>query len=66
MTEPGGKWMPIDTAPKDGTEVLLWVPGLGARPAEYYEGDFRSPIDFNEIYDDATHWMPALDGPGAS
>jgi hypothetical protein len=29
--EAGRVWMPIDTAPKNGTEVDIWVTGPGAR-----------------------------------
>ena len=42
------KWMTIDSAPKDGTRVLVWSPGL--------EQVFLA--EWTEIFDDAGQWMP--------
>lgn len=60
-------WQPIDTAPKDGTRVLILCPGkriavvawLGgwyiAAPAAGME-DFPAEVHWPE--DMPTHWMP--------
>jgi len=36
-TSPQG-WMPIETAPKDGTRVDLWYPRIGRRIDCYFRG----------------------------
>lgn len=51
------KWQPIETAPKDGTDLLLWEPSLGQSViAHSVNGEwpwFYKP----------THWMPLPDPP---
>jgi hypothetical protein len=54
------KWLPIETAPKDGTTVWAWSPTHGAFVAVYInlewrttEGKWRRP----------TAWMPLAEMP---
>ena len=65
------KWQPIESAPKDGTEILCLVDG-GIYPAVYtddYFGDYRfvgwwernNHYPFND--DVPTHWMPLPEPP---
>lgn len=69
------EWLPIETAPKDGTRVLLW--SLDADPALMpvigeYDDDGPEPwgaawwqdptTDHFPIDADPTHWLP-LPGP---
>jgi len=67
-------WQPIETAPKDGTEVLLFFPldGLDLRVwpqriiAEYRHGLWvwqgRAVRGYSESYQ-PTHWMPLPQEP---
>lgn len=53
------EWQPIETAPTDGTEVLLWVaPGEGLSGfrcvGAYHEDAGWTVCELR----DATHWMP--------
>jgi hypothetical protein len=58
-------WQPIETAPKDGTDILLWCPLLGS---EYMvigridNGIWVSSNDFEDVYD-PSHWMPLPEPP---
>lgn len=70
---PARSWQPIETAPKDGRFLDLWVPSLGRIPNAFWakEGDWMcsgwSFIGFTgkvELYIDPTHWMPLAPGPG--
>lgn len=67
-----GEWQPIETAPKDGTEVDVWVAdgtGGGYRIADAYWCASRERWRFNgQIHDiawtdDPTHWMPLPSPP---
>jgi len=67
------EWQPIETAPKDGTRVILWLkdecfPALAAwimfcpddeEPGWYVFEMGQYGDDFNEI----THWMPLPEPP---
>jgi hypothetical protein len=58
------KWQPIETAPKDGTEVVLWVGtaigGYSVHRAFYRMGHWRywdgdsHPL---ENFERPTHWL---------
>ena len=60
-------WQPIDTAPKDGTSILLWTEA-GVIEASYYYGDWECfPV---EAYDGCTlltcsptHWCTVPESP---
>lgn len=63
-------WQPIETAPKDGTDVLLWVVdgarGWASLEVGFYEHDEWFAPDYRpiELYAyRATHWMPLPDAP---
>lgn len=64
-------WKPIETAPKDGTEVLLYWPleGLGDLHSKIKIGSWHSDAwgwqdRFCRSYTDApTHWQPLPDPP---
>ena len=58
------EWQPIETAPKDGTYVLLYEPRNDDH--DYEIGFFECSEWFgpDHIYTiDATHWMPLPEPP---
>lgn len=64
MTE---RWQPIDTAPRDGTKILVWHPQVqgialdrqaGAAVDEWKHGKWWRSYPAQQ----PTHWMP-LPGP---
>jgi len=63
-TEEQSQWQPIDTAPKNGTELLL-LDKCGAMVTGAWDeiGAWMFPWGFMEI--NATHWMPLPPLPNA-
>lgn len=56
------RWQPIETAPKDGTSVLLWWNGsmfVGA----WGTGEENKGWYSGEDYVPATNWMPLPNPP---
>lgn len=58
------EWQPIETAPKDGTRILVVCMKtdnkrrLGLIQADSYNQDYKGFGKFNDPYFPATHWMP--------
>lgn len=54
-------WQPIETAPKDGTQLLLWSnrPTVGAY-GQRYQNWFTIPGEYTCR---PTHWMPLPEPP---
>lgn len=68
MIEQGG-WLPIETAPKDGTEILVigvydnGMPWAGSQFSNWHANGWNSGWldlrDDEEVYfQNVTHWMP--------
>lgn len=62
------KWRPIETAPKDGTAVLIFdVPHGLIYSARFFDGEWisMSCIDgyFGCRENEASHWMPLPEAP---
>lgn len=63
-------WQPIDTAPKDGSPVLLWDEhGVtigawdeGSASGPKYPPNWRGPY-WAHVIDNPTHWAPLPEGP---
>ncbi len=70
-------WQPIETAPKDGTHVIVWPPTWdGVTSCAYWDDDkyAKRPRPFWKRSDDLnrvsisrgkqpTHWMPNIEPP---
>ena len=57
------EWQPIDTAPKDGTRVLLWlVPTAIAMPFGWRGGRWMGD-DYPLNMAEPSHWMPMPEPP---
>lgn len=51
-------WQPIETAPRDGTQILaFWISG-NIYGAVSWDNGLRSWIELHEDVYDPTHWMP--------
>jgi len=76
-----GGWLPIETAPKDGTRIILRCPNIGAvegwwdcvdgggfeeGPPIFWWTTENDLIIFGDgSYDDPTHWMPLPPPPNS-
>jgi hypothetical protein len=61
-------WQPIETAPKDGTHVIIFDPS-DSRPREaVFDTCYGQWVDPIEAYDEysPTHWMPLPAPPEVS
>lgn len=61
------RWRPIDTAPKDGTDILIFAWGNSQIVVSYDESNAMHPwrtldgIGYHK--DSPTHWMPLPEPP---
>lgn len=76
----GSEWQPIDSAPKDGTRILVFE-GAGSPVCGkvyvgfWYEGDEQASLPYSDkCWSDTadpsyerspTHWMPLPEPPGS-
>lgn len=56
LSAPRVQWQPIDTAPTDGTNVLVLLKSGSVMQAEFW--DFWMPVYFSATKIEPTHWMP--------
>ena len=64
--EAGPMWLSIESAPKDGTTVLLWSPGCPRAVSHWYNDlEGKGGWMFYGIYT-PTHWHPLPDPPDGS
>jgi hypothetical protein len=57
-------WRPIETAPRDGTNVLVWRSGYNCVASAKRAKGLPANFPGNHEYpDDATHWMPLPSPP---
>lgn len=70
------EWQPIETAPKDGTEVILWLghPFSRIKHARWFDGwemwihaEDPTPNENDDMWGTGslvpTHWMPLPERP---
>jgi len=72
LQEATGTWMPIATAPKDGTTVFLHTRRYGPLIGNWFDSShcWRAfhhcgAALLNGAMDDPTHWMPKPECPSA-
>ena len=60
-------WRPIETAQKDGTDILLHYDGRAPVVAAWFRNGW-APMDMggNHLLGEPTHWMPLPQGPDTS
>ena len=56
------EWQIIETAPKDGTRVLVYVPKHGVFSSEFKFGCWQLPIWGSPALE-PSHWMPLPPDP---
>ena len=58
-------WQPIKTAPKDGTEIIVWMGRKDIRLGWYFapSSNTRGWMDQNSKTIRPTHWMPLPEPP---
>ena len=60
-------WMPIESAPRDGTALLAWRPGLlWPVAAQWADDDQRWELCWNWDAIHPTHWRPLPEPPVAA
>jgi hypothetical protein len=60
--ETGERWTPINTAPTDGTRVLLWTKQWSAAHTGQFYGD-KWGTEIGSFKQQPTHWMALPEPP---
>ncbi len=62
------EWLPIETAPRDGTYVELWSPGWSRPLRGFFDADHGAEGMWRGETEDVmvgpTHWKPLAEVPG--
>tara|TARA_R110000772_G_scaffold201302_2_gene311663 strand:+ start:516 stop:815 length:300 start_codon:yes stop_codon:yes gene_type:complete len=56
-------WLPIETAPRDGTELLLWQRGVGCGVSWWGHDPDNEDLGWYKF--NPTHWMPLPSPPNS-
>jgi hypothetical protein len=63
-TDGNAGWQPIETAPKDGTDMLVYQNGCFDVASVWWIDDNGDAVWFNgDVVVYPTHWMPLPDPP---
>lgn len=57
-------WQPIETAPKDGTEILVYA-NVGPMVSFFSSGMWREKANMMGLKSEPSHWMRLPDAPAA-
>ena len=60
------EWMPIETAPRDGSNVLVFVPQSGEQFVAHHKRNMDWVYalgQFGAVLCEPTHWMPLPEPP---
>ena len=59
------EWRTIDSAPRDGRWILVWVKGAVIPGAAFYDTHHKEWIDsfWQAYFGPITHWMPLPEPP---
>lgn len=57
---PAETWQPIETAPRDGSKVIAFVPhpGIGETLLIFDDGHWREPVNHLVLRHEPTAWLP--------
>jgi hypothetical protein len=56
--ERGLEWRPIESAPRDGTRVIMWGAGWDGPQTHTWQTAERAEQELAHWHDPPTHWMP--------
>ena len=57
------EWQGMDSAPKDGTQILIYEPTAGICVMFFMDGQFREKVSMCTLRYDPIWWMPLPDLP---
>lgn len=56
-------WRSMESAPKDGTQILVYEPCAGVVVMFYADGAFREKVSMCTLRNSPANWMPLPHGP---
>lgn len=56
-------WLPIETAPKDGTLILVGLNGRTTEIAKFYDEWWVDDGEEYSVFFEPSHWLPNIEAP---